>query len=157
MQERSIVTRSQATPCLKLRYTREQWDADDQALKAGDNPLSCPCGSQAGCYAPRHDGVARWYRACKFCGFWQDVNQPPHRIIRYECFDRDHYVADWKEPHESWTCPCCARTFDPTMAVPWPADSKCHLWHALPQAGSQASYRHFWESLLGKAPPFGIV
>ena len=82
--------------------TASVWEAEDRALKRGDDPPPCPRCRRRGFYAPRFAPPFRRYRACKFCGFWQSMDRPAHRIIRYECIRPDHRYADWKEPQEWW-------------------------------------------------------
>lgn len=134
------------------------WLAEDAALKAGAEPPECPQCLRRGFYAPRFAAPNRRYRACKFCGFWQDVGKPPQKIVRFECHHPDGTaVADWKEPTESWTCPKCRRAFSPGEAVPWPADNPSHSWNNTPQRGSQADYVAYWETQGVKPPTFGIL
>lgn len=137
----------------------EEWDQEDQALKAGGDPPPCPQCQRRGCYAPRFAEPSRKYFACKFCGYWQDVGRPPDRTIRYECNQLDHSVADWKYPtNEAWQCPCCTRMYQPEDAVAWPAASAGHPWRSLPEAGSQAEFSQTWQQLTNRPPPpFGIV
>ena len=139
-----------------MDYTLDDWTREDSALKGGADPAPCPRGKRRGFYAPRWAEPGRRYCACKFCGLWQDVGRPPHEIIRYECFGRDHCVADWKEPHESWACPVCGAAFTPDAAVPWPAENPEHCWNEAPAAGTQADYIAFWTGKGVLPPPFGI-
>lgn len=65
-------------------YTEPEWERDEAARLNVAWP-SCPdCGS-AEDFGPRHhdrtDGSQRHYRACKFCGFWQEADgSPAYRI-----------------------------------------------------------------------------
>lgn len=137
-------------------YTDADWHAENQTLLAGGNPPPCPRCGRRGFYAPRWAEPDRHYRACKFCGFWQNVDSPPHEIIRYECTGHDHCVADWKEPHESWACPICGTSYTPTAAVPWPAHNPKHCWNKAPASGTQADFAAFWTNNGFPAPHFGI-
>ncbi len=142
-----------------MEYTEADWLAEDAALKKGSAPPPCPSCGRTGFYAPRADDniPPRHYRACKFCGLWQDVGMRPHTIIRYECHHWLHQVADWKEPHESWDCPVCDKHFMPVDAVSWPRDNPAHLWWKVPQSLSQAQYAEVWTNLGMRPPPFGII
>jgi len=142
-----------------VEYTEADWLAEDAALKKGSAPPPCPSCGRTGFYAPRADDniPPRHYRACKFCGLWQDVGMRPHTIIRYECHHWLHQVADWKEPHESWDCPVCDKHFMPVDAVSWPRDNPAHLWWKVPQSLSQAQYAEVWTNLGMRPPPFGII
>ena len=142
--------------CKALAYSLDDWTAENLALNEGKPPVACPCCARIGFYAPRRAEDGRHYRACKYCGFWQDIEKPPHEIIRFECAGTDHWYADWKEPHESWTCPQCQRIFRPRDSVAWPVDDATHPWRAAPTSGSQAEYQQFWEMYGCEAPVFGI-
>jgi hypothetical protein len=144
-------------PEITEAYTLHLWTQESAALHAGEDPLNCPACLRRGFYGPREADQARRYRACKFCGFWQNVGQLPHEIIRYECRQPDHWTMDWREPHESWQCPICTRPYSPSAAVPWPADDPTHPWHETPTAGSQADYISYWVSRGCPPPPFGII
>lgn len=140
-----------------MKRTEQDWDTEDLALKLGGNPQPCPACSRRGFYAPRLAPPARKYFACKFCGYWQDVGCEPHTIIRYECRQKDHCAADWKDPREAWACPICGREYSPEEAVPWPVDLPDHPWQGFPINGSQEVFRQHLLSL-GKRPrPFGII
>ena len=140
-----------------VRYTEYDWSKEDADLKRGKHPQPCPRCTRRGFYAARLAPPNRKYRACKFCGFWQDVGKAPHPIIRYECSGSDgHWVADWKEPHESWTCPTCGRRYTPEQAVAWPAEEPTHWWNQAPKAGTQADFIAFWRDKGISPPRFGI-
>ena len=137
------------------RYTKSDWDRENNALVQRGDPQPCPMCRRTGFYSPRYaeDRLpSPKYRACKFCGFWQNVQMAPHDIIRYEC-----HVADWKEPHEDWTCPKCQKRYTPDYSVRWPADNRHHSWWRVPQRESQAFYLDYWRKLGHDSSPFGIV
>jgi len=142
--------------CRALSYAPADWQQEDSALRNGGDPQPCPCCSHHGFYAPRADDTNRHYRACKFCGFWQNVDKAPHEIIRYECRGSDHWEADWKEPHESWNCSRCRTLFHPNDAVAWPADDSSHWWHEAPTHGTQQDFRDFWSAKGITVSRFGI-
>ena len=140
-----------------LRLTATQWEAEDRALKRGADPQPCPRCARRGFYAPRFAPPWRRYRACKFCGFWQEMGRPPHKIIRYECVRPDHRYADWKEPQEWWTCPACQSRYSPAQSVPWPVHNRAHPWHEAPRRGTQRTYIDYWLAKgVKQAPVFGI-
>jgi len=142
--------------CRALSYARPDWQREQEYLKRNGDPQPCPCCNCRGFYAPRADDSGRRYRACKFCGFWQNVGSPPHEIIRYECRGSNHWVADWKGPHESWTCPRCGEVYRPEQAAAWPADDVSHWWHEAPKKGAQQDYRDFWTTKCVTVSRFGI-
>jgi len=141
--------------CRTLIYSLAEWRVENAALEGGDNPQPCPCCRRTGFYAPRQADGPRFYRACKYCGFWQDVDKTPHEIIRYECRD-SHWVADWKEPHEAWTCPECKTIFHPDEAVLWPSENPTHWWGEAPVSGTQEDYRRFWAAKGMRVHRWGI-
>lgn len=147
---------SQSEECRRLSYTLSEWEAEVQALIAGGDPPPCPCCGRRGCYEPKFASPDRRYRACKFCGFWQNVGERPMQVNRYECRAPDHSVADWKVPTESWTCPGCGSTYRPEQSVAWPADDPAHEWNEVPTAGTQEALRRFWSERGMKVGPFGI-
>jgi hypothetical protein len=138
-------------------YEDADWLSEDLALKSGGDPQPCPRCHRRGFYAPRFAKPNRRYRACKFCGFWQDVGMPPHPVIRYECTTGNHHVADWKGPDEPWTCPDCGRRFQPDAAVAWPSEDPYHPWRQWPQEGTQANFLAFLRARGYDSPPFGII
>ena len=147
---------SQSEKCLQLSYAVDDWQSEWAALRANGDPPPCPCCRRCGFYEPKLAPPSRRYRACKFCGFWQDVDESPREIIRYECQGPGgHWAADWKVPTESWTC-SCGKTYSPEERVPWPADDAAHWWNQAPTSGTQNDFRKFW-SQHGITPgPFGI-
>ena len=138
------------------RYSETDWRREDEALKQGGDPPPCHQCRRRGFYAPRWADGNRMYRACKFCGLWQDIDKEPHEIIRYECRGSDHRVADWKEPHESWVCPQCGEEFGPSESVLWPEADPSHPWQLAPEAGTQDDFKRFWTAQGSEPPPFGI-
>jgi hypothetical protein len=130
-------------------YTEADWAAEMAALyDAREGPPACPRCRRSGFYGPRRADKERRYRACKFCGLWQDVGKPPHLIIRYEC-----HVADWKEPHEPWNCPTCGRHFGTSQAVGWPADNPEHPWWSVPQGMGHEEACDYFEKRFGLRQP----
>ncbi len=146
---------SQSGKCLQLSYTLLDWQDELQALRANGDPPPCPCCSRRGFYEPKLAEPNRRYRACKFCGFWQDVDESPREVIRYECQGPGHWVADWKVPTKKWTC-SCGKTYSLDQRVPWPADDPTHRWNQAPASGTQEDFRRFWSGRGMKVGPFGI-
>jgi len=66
-------------------YTEKQWGKEMQLAEfcgrhspLGSCNLECPSCHEAGFYGPRKiendkGEIARKYRACKWCGFWQEA------------------------------------------------------------------------------------
>ncbi len=164
MRNRDVRTQEPFSPlktalssrCLELTFSLNEWETEDRALKHGADPQPCPCCQRRGFYAPREADDGRRYRCCKFCGFWQDLEKHPHEIIRYECRASTHRASDWKEPHESWSCPECQTVFEPANSVAWPVDDTSHPWRNAPLTGTQEDYCSYWRAEGSSVPPFGI-
>lgn len=62
-----------------MTYTLKDWEKEEEIRKIsyhepwGSCRLPCPNCRVVGFYAPRGDNEGRRYRACKFCGFWQEA------------------------------------------------------------------------------------
>jgi hypothetical protein len=139
------------------RFTAKEWREENSALNGGEQPRACPGCGRTGFYRTRDDHPdkrGRQFRACTFCGFWQDVEGEPHRRIRYEC----HGHAATSKPDQAWTCPECGKRFEPKDSVPWPSDDPSHQWWQVPQNLSQDEYITYWQLEWGHdAKPFGVV
>src|SRR5437879_4151754 len=60
------------------QYDEAHWQ-QEMLLSQFGGCLTCPNCHTLGFYNPRRgiqDGVDRLYRACKFCGFWQEAKGP---------------------------------------------------------------------------------
>jgi hypothetical protein len=136
-------------------YTFEDWQNELHALRDGGDPAPCPRCGRRGFYEPKWAEPNRYYRACKFCGFWQNVGEDPMNVIRYECRAPDHWSADWKVATEAWSC-MCGRTFTPDQRVSWPVNDKGHWWNEAPAYGTQADFRKFWSERGLEPGPYGI-
>ena len=65
-------------------YTEPEWQKDESHRLTGGS-FRCPdCNSEENFWPKHHlrsDGSERHYRACKICGFWQEVDgSAPYRI-----------------------------------------------------------------------------
>lgn len=138
-----------------LRFSVNDWHAENKALNHGGKPPPCPNCQRTGFYSPRSgDGQPRYYRACKFCGLWQKAGKKPRKTIRYECHDE----VLWKAPTEGWECPTCGRRFEPDTCAAWPIDNPKHVWWNVPQNLGQSEYLAYWRLEWGyDAQPFGIL
>ena len=70
------------TDLASVPYSETHWCRDRQQQDIGDTLLcpDCDSGHQFEVFSyAKSDGSARLYRGCKMCGFWQDVDDPPHR------------------------------------------------------------------------------
>lgn len=154
-------------------YSEADWQAENTALQQGVDPQPCPKCRCTGFYSTRcAEPLAgktepRHYRACKFCGFWQDVDAAavPHRATAHGC-------AGWPKPAgASWVwwvaptdttyaCPnktCGQQVIVAQTLVPIPADDPQHPWWSVPQHCSQAYYLAFWSAEGLDTSPFGVL
>jgi len=142
---------------MSIRFTVSQWRAERGALNRGAPPPKCPNCGRTGFYAPREDHSEKTrntYRACLFCGFWQDVGGPAGRATRYEC----HGHQETRGPGVGWRCPSCNGEKAPGTGEPWPTDDPKHRWWLVPQGLSQADYITYWRMEWGHdAKPYGII
>ena len=125
------------------------------------DPLPCPDCGRAGFYGPRAlDGKPK-FRACRFCGFFQEVMQQPTRLqpVAHDCDNWPEAAGApyiwWIAKSEKWyTCNYCARRIAVTQASPFmkgaavtsPADDPNHPWWKVPQKASYDTYYKLWEN-----------
>lgn len=134
-------------------YTEDDWDSEMAALfSEGGGPGSCPSCTRSGFYGPREAEGPRRYRACKFCGFWQDVGQPPvtnkatvHNCEEWPAVAGAAYIW-WVRPDEdSYSCPYCAAEVRIDEAfVTAPAQDSSHPWWRVPQGMTLDEAADFW-------------
>lgn len=129
---------------LKLQFTEKEWEEEmrqNRFCGRHDNWfhsgcfLECPsCGSR-GFYGPKGSyEKGRKYRACKFCGFWQEASGPihdarggkPYRCVMVTCPHCSGY--DWRLPWEDdWgECEDCKSKL---KQVSWPTEDSTHPFH----------------------------
>jgi ribosomal protein L37AE/L43A len=139
------------------RYTVRHWRSEHSELHRGGAPAKCPQCTRTGFYAPRDDHPekpGKPFRACSFCGFWQDVGKDPTKALMFEC--HGHTVI--RPSGSTWSCPTCGREFTGQTKEAWPAEDTAHQWWHVPQNLSQEEYITYWSLEWGHdAKPFGIV
>ncbi len=145
----------QATDLQDLAYTQADWDDECFAnFGEGRDPAPCPACGRTGFYGPRIEDPDRRYRACRFCGFTQDVDGAAQRYR-----PTAHDCAPWptcaKAPYLWWvapgvasyTCPFCReRAVVSKCLVSAPVDDSNHPWWKVPQRRNRAYYVRFWEN-----------
>lgn len=128
-------------------YSIDQWEKDIENNRfCGKHPnwfhsgcnLECPRCHSFGFYGPKESFDSkgkrdRKYRACKFCGFWQDIwgnvfnerGSEPYRCIHVCCGKCGIY--DWKVPwaEELGKCEKCG---DPFQKIKWAVDDPKHTF-----------------------------
>ena len=134
-------------------YVFETWEEDlYQAYALGADPSPCPqCGS-TGFYGPRFAEPDLRLRSCRFCGFWQEIAEPPERATAVV-----HGCAAWPQaaraPYLWWVppsassldCPFCEESVSVGKhCVTPPSDDPAHPWWKVPQTRGADYYRRFW-------------
>lgn len=111
-------------------YTLGQWGEEMKiALLSYHQPygscrLPCPGCGVIGFYSPREVGN-RKYRACKFCGFWQEVdNGEPYRCIALYCSSCNIY--DWTQPKEEKDFKSCEKCGSKYKKATWAVNNLGH-------------------------------
>lgn len=134
-------------------YTRPDWDAESYALFAeGGDPGGCPDCGRTGFYGPRFVEPDLRCRACRFCGFWQFVEE---RAVRF--LPTGHGCAQWPEvskaPYiwwvppdsDSYDCPFCEHLVEvPLSLLIVPFEDSEHPWWKIPQRRTQSFYQRLW-------------
>lgn len=135
---------------MNARYTEKQWEEEMNVLPAEIQPgsafgriLPCPWCKTVGFYGPRksveQEKITRKYRACKFCGFWQEVwgevyneiGGKPYRCIHFYC-DRCQRIDtyNWTMP-EAKSIGHCPRCDAENKKTKWASDNPNHPFHKL--------------------------
>lgn len=155
--ERAAVTAPARRPSVPVahvsRYTKADWEAESFALFAeGADPAACPECGKTGFFGPRVVNEVIKCRACRFCGFWQQIDHAPlhqlptvHGCSQWPEVSKALYVW-WVLPDvESYTCPFCSGTVKvPLSLVGMPVDELEHPWRRIPQRRSQSFYQRLW-------------
>jgi hypothetical protein len=139
-----------------LSYPLSAWDEEAFAAFAeGRDPGACPACGRVGFYGPRVVGAgAVRFRCCRFCGFYQAVDEAPTRAqpTAHDCAEwpeiaRARYIW-WAPPgQESYRCPFCGATVAVTdHLVTGPSDDRDHPWWRVPQGKTRFYYARFWEN-----------
>ena len=117
-----------------MKYTKENWIAENAVTSMGMR-VACPECGVTEFYSPREarnpkgGKETRKYRACKFCGFWQEVGGRPYWCNMYYHVCKGTGAWDWKPP--SWIkgeCKICGGTVEEKR---WPVDDPKHPFHKL--------------------------
>lgn len=138
-----------------LTYRQLDWDNECFFnFGEGRDPAPCPACSRTGFYGPRFEEPNRPFRACRFCGFSQNVDGPPqwYRPVVHACHPwpscaRAPYLW-WIPPGiASLDCPFCSKTIDvAAFVVRTPSDDPLHPWWRVPQHRPRSYYVRFWEN-----------
>lgn len=138
-------------PKTESQFTPEQWEKEmSQArvcgrhlqIQAGSCNILCPSCGTLGFYSPRGrqdevGNVPRKYRACKFCGFWQEAEGKiynkkggaPYRCTMVQCSDCKTY--DWRFPWQEDFGKCGNCKSNALRQVEWPTEDPSHLFHKI--------------------------
>ncbi len=125
-------------------YTIVQWEEDMRLNKfCGKHPnwfysgctIPCPNCHSIGFYGPKVTTnnvgeIIRRYRACKFCGFWQETDgTKPYRCIALYCGTCGSY--DWTAPKEEEDYKNCPKCKSKYTKIEWASDNPNHAFHNL--------------------------
>jgi len=129
----------------KFQYTQEQWEEEMIKVRfCGKHPpfgacnLVCPNCGVRGFYAPRgRNPEVRRYRACKFCGFWQEVSGriydekggEPYRCVMIQCNNCGLY--SWRVPWSDDWGQCEKCNSKDLKQVQWPTEDPLHPFHQI--------------------------
>ena len=138
-----------------MNYTEQNWEDDMRINKfCGEHAnwfssgctLPCPQCRSVGFYGPKVTAddsgkITRKYRACKFCGFWQEAwgnvfnerGGESYRCIIVRCnncAEKGGFSYDWQTPWayepQSWSV--CHTTMEQAQ---WASDDPNHSFHQL--------------------------
>ena len=128
---------------VKGEYTIAQWENDMQVNQfCGKHQnwfysgctIPCPNCKNVGFYGPKvtidnnTKEITRRYRACKFCGFWQEADKgEPYRCIALYCQNCDSY--DWTAPKEEDDYKSCRQCGTQFKKIDWASDNPSHIFH----------------------------
>ena len=142
-------------PAADGQYARTQWEEETFALFAeGGDPPACPQCGRTGFYGPRVSDRVGEHRACRFCGFFQEVKGEVQRATPcvHDCTDwpevaKAPYIW-WLEPgRDAFTCAFCGDACAADSArITAPVDDDDHPWWRVPQARSRFYYARLWEN-----------
>ena len=103
--------------------------------------LPCPNCKTIGFYGPRRNPpegeIIRKYRACKFCGFWQEVwgsgyndrGGKAFRCVALYCTTCDAY--DWTLPKDVEDYKSCSTCHNQFKRIDWASDNPNHVFNEI--------------------------
>lgn len=125
-------------------FSEAEWKKEmDQVSFCGKHPnwfystctISCPNCHSLGFYGPKMTvneakEIIRKYRACKFCGFWQEVDDgEPYRCIALYCGSCGAY--DWTTPKGEEDYKSCGQCSSKNVKIDWASDNPEHAFWKL--------------------------
>lgn len=85
---------------------KEQIPRFNSCSPLGSCEFPCPNCKVIGFFSWREAGT-RKYQACKFCGFWQEIDGEPYFCIQIYCLIC--YYLNWNKPDEEKHCNQCGK------------------------------------------------
>ena len=150
-------TQGVPTPTLGLdgeAYSAGQWDEEAFAMFAeGRDPSACPQCGATGFYGPRVASDGTRYRACRFCGLYQEIGGPVQRA-QPSVHGCDAWPEIARAPYIWWApptlaeyeCPFCGeRVTVANTLTGIPATDPLHAWWKVPHKRTRFWYASFWE------------
>ena len=123
-------------------YTEKQWGEEMKISSssfcggnhwpAGSCTIPCPQCGVAGFYGPRIDSDSKKYRACKFCGWWQEGRGAGRKgsVQPYRC---THFYCDQCKEY-GWTMtdnPVYCSKHHEMRKIDWASDDPKHPFHKI--------------------------
>ena len=137
---------------MNKQYTEKDWEDEMKSnffcgkhLPLGSCSLLCPQCKTLGFYGPRGSSSSgRKYRACKFCGFWQEAwgnffnehGGGPYRCIAVYC-DKCGYF-DWQDPWAEGGFKHCPKCGAEMKKIDWASDDPKHHFHKIKEQMDKA-------------------
>jgi hypothetical protein len=150
---RNIGTERKSIPVNE--YDELRW-LEEKVVSQFGGCLKCPSCHTLGFYDARFEelyGKPRFYRACKFCGFWQEAKGPVFEELggaAYSCrmfhcaecsSDTESYplgLYDWRPPLETEAkCRHCGRDMFEVKSPAEDPGHPYHLWKDLIDVGAR--------------------
>lgn len=141
-----------------MPYSEEDWTEEREQILAQELADACPNCGRTGFYGPREAEGDRQYRMCKFCGFYQGVDEEPEQLrpCAHQCENQTEILGapeiQWVSPDETtYSCFHCDEEVDAedSTIVP-PVENDAHPWTEVPQGLTYGQYYEFWQGVLGK-------
>jgi len=131
----------------EFKFTEQDWKEEMDKINFcrkhegfGSCNLSCPDCGTISFYGPRgrkEEGFPRKYRACKFCGFWQEAfgkvfderGNKPYRCNMILCNNCSTY--SWREPWSKIFGHCENCSSEDLKQVKWPTEDASHPFNKI--------------------------
>ena len=138
------------------QFGQGEWEELNDAVFLGtEAPRPCPACERTGFFGSRADSniPQRFYRMCKFCGFFQNVGEESSYLVpnahpceRSPTILGERYIQWCGATEVSRQCFSCAEEYDVrSHLVSRPSATPEHVWWQVPQDMDRAGYVAFWK------------